>query len=99
MTVALNAADAADEIAMAYFGGDFDVERKADESPVTAADRKAEEAIREVISASFPDHALYGEEYGRSEIGRASCRERVCDSGVAGAAEKEAEQHSDGARR
>jgi len=66
MTVALNAADAADEIAMAYFGGDFDVERKADESPVTAADRKAEEAIREVISASFPDHALYGEEYGRS---------------------------------
>src|SRR5690625_3202470 len=66
MTVALNAADAADEIAMAYFGGDFDVERKADESHVTADDRKAAEAIREVISASFPYHARYGEKYRRS---------------------------------
>lgn len=65
LEVALEAADAADAIAMRHFGGALDVELKADESPVTVADREAEQAIRAVIRKHFPDHALYGEEYGR----------------------------------
>lgn len=65
MQVALAAADAADDIAMRYFGQSIEVEFKSDESPVTAADRAAEQAIREIIGQRFPDHALYGEEYGR----------------------------------
>jgi histidinol-phosphatase len=70
MQVALAAADAADDIAMRYFGGDaLDVELKADESPVTVADREAEQAIRDVIRQRFPDHALFGEEYGREGEG------------------------------
>ncbi len=65
MQVALAAADAADDIAMRHFGRDLEVELKSDESPVTVADREAEQAIRAVIRERFPDHALYGEEYGR----------------------------------
>lgn len=65
MQTALAAADAADEIAMGHFGCELEVELKSDESPVTVADRQAEQAIREVIRGQFPDHALFGEEYGR----------------------------------
>jgi myo-inositol-1(or 4)-monophosphatase len=32
--------------------------------PVTAADKQAEAAIRELIEAEFPDHGIIGEEYG-----------------------------------
>ncbi len=71
MQVALAAADAADDIAMRYFGQGIEVEFKSDESPVTAADRAAEQVIRDIIRQRFPDHALYGEEYGRE--GDSSC--------------------------
>jgi hypothetical protein len=33
-------------------------------SPVTLADRAAERAMRELITEKFPDHGIYGEEYG-----------------------------------
>lgn len=47
-----------------YFRSGFVVERKADESPVTAADRNAELAMREQIERTYPDHGVLGEEYG-----------------------------------
>lgn len=37
--------------------------------PVTEADRGAETAIRAVIAEAFPDHAIIGEEWGRSGEG------------------------------
>ncbi len=40
------------------------VETKADRSPVTAADRGAEELMRGMINKRFPDHGIIGEEYG-----------------------------------
>lgn len=40
------------------------VETKADASPVTIADRGAEELIRERIAKRFPDHGIIGEEFG-----------------------------------
>lgn len=40
------------------------VERKDDASPVTIADRNAEQILRERISAEFPDDAILGEEFG-----------------------------------
>ena len=40
------------------------VETKADGSPVTEADRAAEQAIREVLRKAFPDFAILGEEFG-----------------------------------
>jgi histidinol-phosphatase len=42
------------------------VELKADRSPVTEADTRAEQVIREVLLGHFPDYGFYGEEGGRS---------------------------------
>lgn len=39
-------------------------ERKADQSPVTQADREVEIMLRERIAASYPDHDIIGEEQG-----------------------------------
>ena len=43
---------------------DLEVETKADESPVTVADREGEAVMRELIAKRFPDHGVIGEEYG-----------------------------------
>lgn len=43
---------------------DLQVEWKADTSPVTIADKHAEEVMRELISKEFPDHGILGEEFG-----------------------------------
>jgi myo-inositol-1(or 4)-monophosphatase len=48
-----------------YFGTPIPTEIKADASPVTRADREAECAMREMITHTFPDHGIIGEEYGR----------------------------------
>lgn len=72
LEVARAAAASADAVAMAYFDGrDFEVERKSDDSPVTAADRACEREIRRRILEAFPDHAIYGEEYGHEGDGEA----------------------------
>jgi len=57
---------AADEI-MRYYRGDFEVELKADQTPVTVADRRAEEIIREILLGDFPDHGFFGEEGGKEQ--------------------------------
>ena len=47
-----------------YFRQSFAIDNKADDSPVTIADRAAEAALRQSISAAFPGHAIMGEEQG-----------------------------------
>jgi histidinol phosphatase-like enzyme (inositol monophosphatase family) len=47
-----------------HFRQSVTVEQKADESPVTVADRETEAALRRAISERFPDHGIFGEEYG-----------------------------------
>ncbi len=42
--------------------------RKSDNSPVTIADKKAEEVMRELIMKHFPDHGIFGEEFGKINI-------------------------------
>lgn len=66
LDVAREAAARASKIALEHFRQPLDVEQKDDASPVTVADRACEQAIRECILESFPDHAIYGEEYGQS---------------------------------
>jgi inositol-phosphate phosphatase / L-galactose 1-phosphate phosphatase / histidinol-phosphatase len=61
---ALDIAQAASAAAMRYFRGRLGVEFKADESPVTQADRGVEAEVRRLIADRFPDHGLYGEEHG-----------------------------------
>ena len=47
-----------------YFRNSHGLEAKADASPVTLADRAAEQAMRAAIEARFPDDAIIVEEYG-----------------------------------
>jgi histidinol-phosphatase len=47
-----------------YFKKDFEVISKADDSPVTIADRETEMIIRNEIEKRFPTHGIIGEEYG-----------------------------------
>jgi histidinol phosphatase-like enzyme (inositol monophosphatase family) len=42
------------------------VDRKADRSPVTAADRAAEQLLRKRIAEQYPDDGIVGEEFGES---------------------------------
>lgn len=66
LDVAREAARRASDIALGYFREPLKIETKDDASPVTVADRECEQAIRSIIGGAFPDHAVYGEEYGRS---------------------------------
>jgi len=43
------------------------VDSKADASPVTIADRGAEQAMRDLIATHYPDHGVFGEEFGVSK--------------------------------
>ncbi len=66
-SAALEAADAAAEVTRGYFRQDITVDSKADESPVTRADREAESAVRAVLERHFPDHGVIGEEHGSQD--------------------------------
>jgi histidinol phosphatase-like enzyme (inositol monophosphatase family) len=61
-------AQASAEIIRGYFRTGVSVESKIDDSPVTIADKKAEEAMRELIINHFPDHGIFGEEFGKTNI-------------------------------
>ena len=59
---AVGIAGEAGAITLQYFKGSFAAERKADNSFVTTADRKAERFLRRQIEQTFPDDAILGEE-------------------------------------
>jgi histidinol-phosphatase len=61
---ALTAADEAGQFALKYFDRGIAVEWKADASPVTMADRGAEDLLRKAILAKFPSDGFLGEEFG-----------------------------------
>jgi myo-inositol-1(or 4)-monophosphatase len=47
-----------------FFRAGLAAELKSDRSPVTIADRTAEQAMRAVLSERFPSHGILGEEFG-----------------------------------
>jgi histidinol-phosphatase len=58
----------AGRLTLGYFGTEAArPEFKADDTPVTVADREAERLIRARIGARYPRHAILGEEYGEEE--------------------------------
>jgi len=65
LALAADLADAAGEAIRPYFRQPLAVTDKPDLSPVTAADRAAETAMRQLIAARFPDHGIIGEEFGQ----------------------------------
>jgi histidinol-phosphatase len=63
---ALDAVWQAGRITLGYFQAGVAVDRKADNTPVTIADREAERRLRALITQYWPDHGMVGEEFGRS---------------------------------
>lgn len=64
LEIAVDLAEEAGNITLKYFQRQFDVETKADSTPVTVADREAEAYIRRVIESRFPHDGIIGEELG-----------------------------------
>lgn len=60
-------ADDSGEIIRRYFRSGYVVETKDDESPVTVADRQAEEVMRHAIEKAYPSHGILGEEHGHHQ--------------------------------
>ena len=57
------------DIALRHYRSRLVVETKADGSPVTIADRAAEEAARTWVRRFFPDDGVLGEEFGEERAG------------------------------
>ncbi len=68
LVAALDAAKAAAEVIRGYYQRNVRIEVKADKTPVTEADVRSEEAIRELLTKRFPSYGFYGEETGKSDM-------------------------------
>jgi histidinol phosphatase-like enzyme (inositol monophosphatase family) len=72
--VALALADAAGAAIRPYFRSGLSADDKSDDSPVTAADRAAEQAMRVILAERCPDHGVIGEEFGTADRGASRYR-------------------------
>jgi inositol-phosphate phosphatase/L-galactose 1-phosphate phosphatase/histidinol-phosphatase len=57
-------ADISGEVIRKYFRQDFAEIKKNNQTPVTLADKEAEQIMRNAIAKQFPDHGIIGEEFG-----------------------------------
>jgi histidinol phosphatase-like enzyme (inositol monophosphatase family) len=64
--IAEQAAAIAGQAIMPLYESSIAVELKADRTPVTVADRRAEEVMREFLRKECPGHAILGEEFGET---------------------------------
>lgn len=74
LTFAESLAREAGQLTLRYFRGraaDLAIEQKADQTPVTIADRETEQLIRARIAECYPDHGILGEEYDELNPGAA----------------------------
>jgi histidinol phosphatase-like enzyme (inositol monophosphatase family) len=79
LEAAAEVARLAGEVALGYFRSGLAVETKGDGSPVTAADRAAEQVAREWIEANFPRDTVLGEEFGAGGEERVGGRRWLVD--------------------
>ncbi len=76
----LSLADAADAISMKWFRAkDLPVESKADDTPVSIADREVEETLRRMIATDHSDSGVIGEEFGVHEASNSGGTRFVID--------------------
>ena len=68
MALAVELVDAASLISTRYYRTGLGAESKADDSPVTIADRETEATMRAMINERFPDHGILGEEHGNEAL-------------------------------
>lgn len=59
----------AGKLTLRYYQTNLTPEVKADQSPVTIADRESERLMRELIEARYPHHSILGEEEGETRPG------------------------------
>lgn len=71
---AIQTAWEAGQLTLGYFQTGLRPEFKADDTPVTLADREAEKLIRHRIEKKYPGHDIIGEEFGGAEVSEASHR-------------------------
>ena len=71
---AVETAYEAGRLTLGYFQTGLQPDMKEDQSPVTIADRKAEELLRTRIESRFPHHAILGEEFGSKDAADSSHR-------------------------
>jgi histidinol phosphatase-like enzyme (inositol monophosphatase family) len=64
IAIAQRLADAARAAILPHYRNGVESERKGDATPVTLADRAAEEAMRRILKAECPRDAVHGEEFG-----------------------------------
>lgn len=64
---AIETAYLAGRLTLGYYQTNLQPDFKADDSPVTLADKKSEELIRRRIETAYPTHEILGEEYGQKE--------------------------------
>lgn len=64
LAAAQAAADVAAAVIRPFYRAGVAADVKPDASPVTIADRSAEQAMRAVLSERFPEHGILGEEFG-----------------------------------
>ncbi len=69
LVVAKKAVLAAESVIIKYYqmADEQNIEIKSDNTPVTLADKYAEKAIRACLHAHYPDHGIYGEEFGHND--------------------------------
>lgn len=67
LDVAIEAAYLGGKRTLAHFNAGVAVETKADNTPVTCADRESEQTIRSCIAHYFPGHSILGEESGEAK--------------------------------
>ena len=65
LKTAIEAAEAAQKVIKKYYAGEFEIEIKPDEIPITIADIETEKVIKKIILHAFPEHGFYGEETGK----------------------------------
>ena len=63
ISLAERLADASGRIVRHYFRSAIEIITKADQSPVTIADREAEKEMRRMVALACPQHGLIGEEF------------------------------------
>ncbi len=62
-------AEASGDLIRPHFANhDLQIDLKADDTPVTIADRDAEALMREMIRRGFPTHGVMGEEHGNEHL-------------------------------
>lgn len=64
---AIETAYLAGRLTLGYYQTGIQPDFKADDSPVTVADKRAEELIRARIEKAYPTHEILGEEFGQKD--------------------------------